>query len=108
MANQTKTGEEMKTITIIGRRWFQRGPGNTYHTAQIIVDGETIKKTDREYGYGEQYVETAVSWLENNDWLPEKREHYKNGGHEAAWRFCERLGIKLSTEAIDVARQRDL
>jgi len=32
-----KTSEKIYSITVIGRRWFRRRYGGTYHTAQIMV-----------------------------------------------------------------------
>jgi hypothetical protein len=98
----------MKSLTIIGRRWFQRGPGNTYHTAQIIVDGKTVHKSIKSYGYGDMYVETATQWLEANGYMPD-REHHANGSAEPAWRyFRDERGIAYEAQAIDVSRERDL
>jgi len=37
-------GVKMKSITVIGRRWFERINGNTYHSAEIIIDGTFVHK----------------------------------------------------------------
>lgn len=99
--------ETTKSITIIGRKWFQKSYGNTYHTAQIMVNGVTVHKTKRHYGYEDQYVETATEWLEKNSYIP-KRER-KNGGHKTLWRICkDDLNIPFEYYAIAVNRQKDL
>jgi len=41
----------MNSIVIVGRKWFQRSAGNTYNTADIIVDGELVHTLKRGYGY---------------------------------------------------------
>lgn len=95
------------SITVIGRRWFQRGPGNTYHTAEILVDGVTVHKTPKEYGYGSCYEQTAAEWLESNGYIT--RKHYAHGGAEPLWQVIrERMGLNWQSTAIDVSRERDL
>lgn len=95
-----------KEIRIVGRRWFQRTYGNTYHVAYVYVDGVLVYTSPRHYGYGEQYEETGWSWLEDNNVIPKR--HSANGGYEAPWRQAEDLGIKYSRESYDVKRQKDL
>ena len=56
----------MPALHIEGRRWFQRGPGNTYHSVRIYSDGELIAHLPYSYGYGEQWLQTAVDWLRAN------------------------------------------
>lgn len=41
---RVKTMKNIKTLEVIGKRWFQRSYGNTYHTATIIVNGEKTEK----------------------------------------------------------------
>ena len=49
---------------IEGRRWFQRSFGNTYHTVRIYdADGTMLTKVGPCYGYGDQYLQTALDWL---------------------------------------------
>lgn len=94
-----------KSITVIGRRWFQRTYGNTYHTSEIIVDGKTVHKTPREYGYGDQYAYTAWDWLIANGFVPEPEDK----GRTTHWQqMRDELGIAYTYRALDVERQRDL
>lgn len=96
----TKT--TMTSLTIIGRRWFQKTCGNTYHTVEIHIDGELVHKVGRSYGYGQQYSQSAVNWLQENDYLPGLLQY------EPLWSYCERNGIKLVDTVTDVTRKRDL
>jgi hypothetical protein len=96
----------MTTHTIIGRRWFQKTYGNTYNTAQIIVDGETVEITPRQYGYGDHYLTIAAEALERRGLLALR--HYENGGFEPLWQWAEANGVKFTYSTIDVARQKDL
>jgi hypothetical protein len=94
-------------VEIRGRRWFQRAYGNTYHTAHVYIDGKHVLSVPRQYGYGEQYADTAMDMLEKQGLIP-PREKYGNGGHEARWQWRDRHGIGLDVSAEDVRRQRDL
>lgn len=95
-----------ESIEILGRRWWRRTYGGTYHTASIYVDGKHIADTDRAYGDGDMYLENAWQWLEEHGYVP-KRDR-ANGGHTSPWRAAEELGIKLTYQAFDVKRQKDL
>jgi hypothetical protein len=103
----TSESKPAPSITIIARRWFHRGPGNTYHSAEILVNGACVHKIEFAYGYGEQYEWNAAMWLEENGYLP-GREHYKSGGGESLWRYCEKHGITLAKSCADVQRKKDL
>jgi len=95
-----------RTITIMGRKWFDKVNGNTYHSATILVDGRHVHKVDYEYGYGDQYVWSAWEWLDANGYIKIKR--YSNGGTEAPWQYCDREGIVLFYTATDVNHKKDL
>lgn len=95
------------TITLLGRRWFQRTYGNTYHTCQIMLDGKTVHKTPMQYGYGQQFEQSGWEWLEANKLVP-PRKQYPNGGYEGTWEYAERHGITYEASAIDVPREKDL
>ena len=51
--------------TIIARKWFQKTYGNTYHSCEVYKDGVLIERVPFEYGYGEQYRQTAHEILVN-------------------------------------------
>ena len=96
-----------KSITVIGRRWFQKSYGNTYHTAQILVDGVPVEGVGRSYGYGDMYLQNAADKLEALGYMP-NREHYAHGGATPLWRYCEEHGIVFTCSVMDVQRQKDL
>lgn len=50
-------------IQIIGRRWFQRSYGNTYHSVKVFVNGKEVGYCAHAYGYGDQYINTAADLL---------------------------------------------
>lgn len=97
-----------RSITIIGRRWFQRTYGSTYHTAEIIIDGVTVHKTPKEYGYGSAYEDTAARWLDKSRLVP-PRPQRANGSTAPAWQhYRDSLGIVYNATALDVRREKDL
>ena len=96
---------KVKSITILGRRWFQKTYGNTYHTAEIFVNGQRVHKTEEQYGYGEQYMQTAQEWLEKFGYIPkQKREGY----YEPLFAYRDRGLFELSYSCADVRREKDL
>lgn len=50
-------------IEVHARRWFQSSVGNTYHSVKVYLDGKLLKHIPFEYGYGEQYLQTAAEAL---------------------------------------------
>ena len=98
---------KVRSITVFGRRWFERTNGNTYHSALILVNGEHVHKIEFAYGYSNQYEWNARQWLADNGYLP-GIESIDGRPGESLWRYCERLGISYVSEVVDVARKRDL
>ena len=71
-------------IDIIAKRWFQRTYGNTYHSVEIVIDGEIRDKVDFAYGYDSAYMQTAHKLLAKHgifDWQKTAKlvPVYKNG-----------------------------
>ena len=96
------------SILILGRRWFDRRYGNTYNTAQIIIDGNTVHSTPIQYGYGDHYATIASEWLDASGLVP-PRPADKHGYAPAGWQFWrDDLKINYSYQAIDVQRKKDL
>ena len=91
---------QIKSITIIGRRWFQKTYGNTYNSVQIFVDTTEIKLPYK-YGYGDVYYQRAISYLvENGFIIPE------NG--ESIQEWAKRNGVNMVSVGVDVRRKQDL
>lgn len=57
--------KKINTLEVIGKRWFQKSYGNTYHTTTVIVNGEELK-SGITYGYGNAYLQTAADLLSAN------------------------------------------
>jgi hypothetical protein len=90
-------------VEIVGKRWFQKSYGNTYHTTKVYVNDRLIGETDDYvYGYGDQYLQTGLDILFKH-YLPP----YKWSGSQSAWTL-KNYGIKYKDYVRDVDRQRDL
>ncbi len=96
---------DIKTIHVEGLRWWDRVNGNTYHTARVTVDDKLVAVAPFQYGYDEQYLESAMEELEGLDILSDLR--YNNGGKRGLRRTCEELDIEL-TYTVHDGLKRDL
>ena len=103
MTEQTAT----QTIHIEGRRWFQRTYGNTYHSVRIFRDGEEIAYLPFQYGYGEQFLQTAFDWLAEHGY-PELAERLPNGARRLFGTQYLRETMHGTYSIIDVTRKSDL
>lgn len=95
------------SIHIEGRRWFQRTYGNTYHSVRIFKDGKQVAYLPRQYGYGDQWLQTAFEWLGANG-MPELLEKHANGSPKFYGTQYLREQMNGTYSVIDVDRQRDL
>src|SRR5262245_66129599 len=94
-----------RAIVVLGRRW--RDQCNTYHTAEIVIDGKHAVSTPMTYGYDRQFEETAADWLEESGYI--FREKNQRGESVESIRVaCDRLGVAYYATACDVRRMRDL
>ena len=96
--------ERPKSIDIIGKLWWRRGYGGTYHTAHIYVDGQKVHVTPEMGGGGNQYLEAATQWLEDEGYIPTRPSRREPGW---AW-IRDTLNIPLNYYSEDVKRRRDL
>lgn len=96
----------MTSLTILGRRWFDRINGNTYFSAKALIDGKPAGEIRFQYGYGNQYEHEMFAKLQQDGLLADV-ERYAHG-LESPWRWCERNKITYHAEVTDVARKRDL
>lgn len=92
----------MKQLTIIGRRWFQKSCGNTYHSAEIFVDGKQIEGISCKYGYGSSYLQSALAKLQAQGYLKDM------DSSKSLWRYCEENVIIFVDSVTNVQRKKDL
>lgn len=88
-------------VFVIGRRWFDRVNGNTYHTAEVEVNGIYVGKSRMTYGYGDYYLETAKEILLQKYDFPKGMNE-----NSPLWQLRE-YGVVLNKSVID-GLKRDL
>lgn len=104
----------MKTlIEVNAKLWFDIVNGNTYHAVQVYIheDNKPLLtfESDVEYGYDDQYKQTAGKLL-NNETLILKGLKTKSD-YLGDWRLIEELkenGVKVIFHTEDVQREREL
>jgi hypothetical protein len=75
---QTQTpqlNKNIKSLFVEGRLWFDKINGNTYHAVKIEANGKVIKYLPITYGYGNQYEQTALTWLKSYGLVSEETRH---------------------------------
>ena len=97
----------IQSITVIGRRWFDRINGNTYFSAVGLVDGKEVVSIPFEYGYDNHFEDRIFQELEKGGYLPGVI-HHNNGSSERLWNYCDRNKIAKHTIVTDVKRKKDL
>ncbi len=99
-----KPTRKTRSITIIGRKWFDNVNGNTYHSSQVLVNGVTIIRSDYTYGYGSAYEDTAHHYLIAYKYCPKLI-----GKHPQRLRtWCQENGVTYETMAICVKCKKDM
>jgi hypothetical protein len=90
------------SITIIGRRWFDKVNGNTYHSCECLVNGEVVAYVPFSYGYDSAYEYSGMKKLAELGYLPDFTSQ------SIPWRYCEEMGVKYHRTHSDVNRKKDL
>jgi hypothetical protein len=98
-------------IQIIGRKWFDRTYGNTYHTVEVYVNNKFIAKSPITYGYGDHFVQTAFEILQEKGIFKKTGERLGSGIDKDFYEFQTKTrrdpGMVLIS-CTDVTRKRDL
>jgi hypothetical protein len=97
----------IKSIVIIGRQWFRKSAGNSYQTAQIVVDGRLVHTMPQSCQYGDHYVYEAFKWLGEHGHIEPMLRH-ANGSTGSPWDHARELGITLFYTVVQVECERDL
>ena len=90
-------------LRIKGKLW-QDSNGNSYHVAQVEVNGTRIHTTPITYGYGSAYLQTAKVWLQTNHVSFINLE----GRMQSLWEYCEECAIAFSCDSEYVKRKKEL
>ena len=86
---------------IFGTHWFQPTYGNTYHVVRIYKNGELVHTSPMQYGYGDQYLQTAIEWMTANGAPAKSDNDYHNTIYLHETLFAE-------YQVSDVKRKKDL
>ena len=92
----------IESITVIGKRWFDKIYGNTYHTANILVNGDIVGNIPFNYGYGDMYIQNASKWLQDHKYIESDRDYIPLSV------YCRENGIVYHSFVTDVTRKKDL
>ena len=97
---------KIESIVIVGRMWFDRLAGKEVYSAEIVVNGELVKKLEPSdtYCQGDKHIVMANDWLSDNGFLDNPRKGPMNI-RTPLWRLKDELGFCLLT-SIDQVRHR--
>lgn len=86
--------KKLKAVHVHGVLWHDRANGNTYHSAQIYINGEFAYAVPFQYGYGETFVDSAAEVLAEKGHI--ERVRNTNGTFPPLWRILrEEMGVKF-------------
>lgn len=103
--NSNEQSRQPRHIVVYGRRWFQSLCGNTYHSVVVYVGGEKIGYEPFAYGYGDQYLQTAMDLLVKAGIY---EPHDERGHYQTLSAAVRKSGDTLIYNCSDVQRRKDL
>ncbi len=93
--------KNLNSYTIVGKRWFERTYGNTYHSVRIYKGKELIAEKLFTYGYEEHYMQTAAELMVKAGLIPAFE-------HENYFQVRNELNANCLILIDDVSRKKDL
>ena len=101
---------ELKTIDINAKEWFDKMYGNSYFAANVTLNfGMSDQQSfvlPFQYGYGDHYIDMANQYMIKNSII--SGERHENGSYSALWRYCEDNKIALRANIQSNCKQREL
>jgi len=89
------------TIDIIGKEWFDKINGNSYHSAQVTINNDAVLYVPLTYGYDDHYLQSALKLL--------KAEYIIAKDFEGSLsRYCYDNNISLDYHIIKKCLKRDV
>lgn len=55
--------KEIRSLFIECKEWFDKSGGNSYHSVAVWINGKCFAQESMTYGYGSQYLTTALEVL---------------------------------------------
>lgn len=100
-------------IVVVGRRWFDKQGGNTYHSVTVFVNGSQVGRVPFAYGYDSHYLQTALGILKEARFArpggqPGKGKAPFAAAHLPLSLWARNAGCTLVDICIDVPRKADL
>lgn len=92
--------KKIKTITVIGKRWFDKTYGNTYCSARVYFDNVEVCKVPWTYGYGNFYEQAASERVEKLGLLKDHRITDLNN-RESLYAYAARNNIEYMSHHSD-------
>lgn len=94
-----------KHYVILGRKWFDKINGNTYHSVVVYEDGIKIGYNNFCYGYGGQYLQTASLIISNH--LGE-HDATESTAYSSLVKAMREYRDHFVIDCCDVSRRKDL
>ena len=67
--------QEIRSVFVEGREWFDKVNGNSYFSARIWINGGQVAILPFSYGYGDQFIYEAQRKLIELGYLPKEKEN---------------------------------
>jgi hypothetical protein len=94
-----------ESITILAKNYFDKRYGNTYFSAEVIVNNEPAFTLPAQYGYGDQYLFEACQQLKARGYLnTEDNKAFSN----CLSYLCRENNIKLIYNVSEVRKMKEL
>ena len=89
-------------FTMVGRRWFDKVNGNTYHSVEVYVNNKFIAKEGFAYGYEDHYRQTGFDLLKDHGFFMDFDTYYDMELDKREHIECYLFSVT------DVSRKKDL
>lgn len=83
--------KKVRTITIIGYKWFDKVNGNTYFAGHGLVNGEVVVAAPFQYGYGNQFEYEIFEEIKKTGMLGSIKKALADTS--PPWTYCKKRGI---------------
>lgn len=105
--------KQFNMIIIDGRKWFDKVNGNTYHGVTVTIKhnkgDDLILNSGMHYGYGEQYIQTAVELIQKAGYLLGLPDLYKTQSeYNKVQEYMRNNRNKFYVTCKDNCKKRDL
>ena len=93
---------KIQSITIIATEWLDKVNGNSYFSAEVLVDGLRSLHIPFTYGYDNHYSDVCCKELVEAGYLPASAQPI------SLWEHSQTMGFALTSHKVRVGRKRDM